>query len=316
MNLYKLLRYCCFLFLVTLSILYFFPRDIIPYFSAFYQNIEEIYHKIPSMFIEEEIEPVEFIVQQQKELLLIDPKNTIYNFFSDLSVDYALEAAINRNFDDLEYLIETYLRDNRFFEDIVLYWNGTVIYKYNQVVSPQPIVFIEQRATRQGEMTLEFTFNTDLLQRQLNQLSQTIYLSYRSRIFSQEDAPSSRDWIDQYKNQPDGILPLDRRSFVYKSTINAGLKTPLILFFMYRENFGIGLIVQFLFLLLFPLCWVLLALIDRIIVRKLSLLRQKKEYKDFLYRTNQNTDKEDNLEWLDDFIGDVETSKKEMEEKK
>ncbi|MGL4676405.1 MAG: hypothetical protein ACRCWI_01900 [Brevinema sp.] len=314
MNLYKLLRYCCFLFLVLVSILFFFPRNVVPYLSSFYQKLEEIYDNIPNMWATEKSEPVELMVQRQQEALLINPKNLINNFLNDLSTDYALESAIDRDFNDLEYLVDTYLKHDKFFEDIVLYQNGMVIYKYNQVVSPQALVLIDSYKTRQGEILIELAFNTDLLQNQLDRSGQKIYLSYRSRIFSPLNAPSAQEFIDRYKNHPDGKFTLTRQNFLYKKTIDEGLKTPLILFFIHQKNFGMGSILQFLFLLLFPLFWIVLIIVDRIIYHKLVLGKQKKEYNKFLHQPND--DKEDNLEWLDRFVSGVERSQKDIEEKK
>ncbi len=306
---YKLFRYLCFLCFVVLTVLYFFPQNNIPHLREFYQQLNTFYEEIPSHFSQEDQEYVDATLQKNANLLLLEPNNNIKNFLNNLSTENALDLAIDRDFNDLEYLVGEYFLYNQFFEDIVLFYNGRIIYKYNQSPPSDLIVLTNDITTRRGVVHLEFGFQKQLLQKQLNQMQDSIIAKYRSSFFYSKEKEYSQDELEDLDSNNE-----NNWKKVYKMTVSQQLKTPIDIYLVVKKSYGVGRILQVMFLMLFPLFWVLLAVVDRMIIKAIAVNEEKKQHKDFLSSMIQQTSDEEDLGWLDDFVSGEDNVKNEVEQ--
>ncbi len=303
---YKIFRYLCFLFFVVLTVLYFFPQSNIPHLNEFYQKITDFYYEIPSHFSQEE--SIENTLHRDVELLLLEPNNTIKNFFNNLSTDNALDWAVDRDFDDLEYLVGEYFLYNEFFENITVFYNDRMIYKYAQSTPPESIVITNDRPIRRGDIHIEFAFKKEILLKQLDRLEDLIIISYGSEVLYSKNKKVPQEVLDFIDNSNEKT-----RSIIYETTLHQQLKTPIKVYLVKQKTMGIGRILQILFLALFPLVWIILAIIDRKIINIIATHKEKQQQKDFLSSMIQQTSEDEDLNWLDDFVSGEEITKKEVE---
>ncbi len=303
---YKIIRYLCFLSFIVLTVLYFLPQDNMPHLNVFYQKITDFYQDIPSHFSQEE--SAENTLNRDTELLLLEPNNIIKNFFANLSTDNALDFAIDRDFDDLEYLISEYFLYNEFFENITLFYDDKMIYKYAQSISSKAMVITNDRPVRRGNIHIEFAFKKDFILKQLDKLEELIIIRDGAEVLYSENKNVPQDVLDFIKDSDE-----KPRSIIYETTLQQQLKTPLQVYLVKQKTLGIGRILQILFLSLFPLGWIFLAIIDKKIVNIIAKQKEKQQHKDFLGNMIQNTTEDDDLNWLEDFVSGEDTVKKEVE---
>ncbi len=303
---YKIFRYLCFLFFVVLTVLYFFPQHNIPHLNEFYQKITDFYYEIPSHFSQEE--SIENTLHRDVELLLLEPNSNIRNFFNNLSTDSALDWAIDRDFDDLEYLVSEYFLYNEFFENITLFYNDRVVYKYAQTTSSSSIVITNDRPVRRGYIHLEFAFKKEILLKQLDRLEDLIIVSYGSGVIYSKNKKVPQDVLDFIDNPNEKT-----RSIIYETTLHQQLKTPMQVYLVKQKTMGIGRILQILYLALLPLLWIVLAVIDKKLIHVIATNKEKQQHEDFLSNMVQQTAEEEDLNWLDDFVSGEELTKREVE---
>lgn len=309
MLLYRTVRYFFFLMFVSFIVLFFVPRHFIPGLSSVYEVIENMYYSIPKYFNTNQQNMGNNIIENAEKKILSVPKQDIQNFIEDISSDFALDLAIDRNFDDLNYLISAYLMHNSSFEDIILYFNNEIIYKQNQQVSLSPIVFKQKRNIRRGIVTIEFIFKNELLSEFIKKNHDSLILNYRSQMFYTPNNSDIYTNTTLYLNKEDGRYDFNNRYYLYKKTVLQGLEFPISIFYIEKKQFSVGNIFQFLYLLLIPMIWILFVFIDNQIIKYIQQRRFHQEHQESLKIHDKN--EEDSLDWLEEFVREEdEVSKK------
>ncbi len=284
---YKLFRYFFFLAYLLLIIMYFLPHP--EFLSGFYKRISDFYDDIPSHFTSD-TEQAPDMRSIEKALFAGVDKN-INGFLNDLSVENALDMLLYRSYDDFVYLVDEYLAHNQYFEDIAVYEGSRIIYKLNQAPANNLITFVREYRTISGVISIEFMFNTKLLQNFVDKSYEPVVFEYRSRFFNSDKINPSM--LYDFKN-PDGVYNIANQT-VYKATISQNLKTPLTIYVLKKDSFDLSDFMQILFIMCIPLIWVILMVLDRFIVKFIESMSQKRKQKAL-------SSEENDLDWLDKFV--------------
>lgn len=312
MSLYKIIRYFFFLVFVMITVCYFLPRNYMPWLSGFYTSLENTYNSIPEYFNMGKPDTGYFVIDDTKNNLLLPIERDVQNFFNDISSEFAIDSAIDRRFDDLNYLIQTYLIQNKFFEDVVLYYDDKMIYKKNQQISKNPIVLQYQQKTRRGMIVIDFIFNNMLLQDYVkNSDSPHTILYYRSKYFQSSENIKLTKKLIQYQQKTNGQYDFSSRYYLHKKLIDHNLIFPITVYYLEEKKASVAGFFQFLFLMLFPIFWGGIMVIDKSIVYGIQQHKIRQNQKEFLAQNNlMDIDEDDSLDWLDEFVREEEKSSK------
>ena len=312
---YKLFRYLCFLILLIITGFYFFRTVEVPYLSNLYNTIDRIYTEIPNNFKSENDTDIETLITQNSLDLLQEPQMIVNNFFNNISTEYALEESIMRNHNNLEYLISEYLQYYDFFRDLIVYKDDGIVYKYSQFYSTSTINLEYKKMLRNNNtVTVDFVFDLAMLQSELNKTDARMYLYYNNKFLygkhlqniSQEDIEK---YIKPYQNSSNQQKSFINSKNLYVHTITETLKYPLTVFMIDEPaGFNVGYLLQFLFILFFPVLFVLLAVLDQIIFYKIKNSENNKTHNSNLKNIiNSNLEDHNSLDWIDQWaeLGDI-----------
>ena len=250
---------------------------------------------------------LETLITQSSLDLLQEPQMLINDFFNNISTEYALEESIIRNHNSLEYLISEYLQYYEFFKDLIVYYDDGIIYKYSQFYSTSIINFEYEKKLRNNDnVTVEFVFDLAMLQSELNKMNTRMYLYYNDQFLygkhlqniSQEDIEK---YIKPYQNSSNKKIPFYNSKNLYVHTITDTLKYPLTVFIIDEpKGFNMGYLLQFLFILFFPVLFILLVVLDQVIFYKIKNSESKKVHNSNLKNIiNSNLEDDNSLDWID-----------------
>lgn len=318
---YKLFRYLCFLLLLVITGFYFFRTVEIPYFSNLYDTIDRIYVEIPNNFRDENDVNLETLITQNSIDLLQEPKRIINDFFSNISTEYALEESMMRKYDNLAYLVSEYLQHYDFFRDLIVYHDNVIIYKYSQFYSSSIIDFEYKKTLRNNDIVVKFVFDLAMIQSELNKINTRMYVFYNNKfLYGRHLQDIALTDIEKYI-QPYQNISKQRTSFynsknLYVHTITDNLGYPLTLFMVNeRSGFDIGYLLQFLFILSFPLMFILLMILDQVVFYKIKNSENNRVHNNNLKNimTNHLQDDE-SLDWIDQWVELEDIMEKNKEE--
>lgn len=302
MTLYRIIRYIFFLIFVGISIGYFIPREYTGIFHPIYNYLDYEYNSIPKRLNVPEHSASD-IVNSLSTKIFRPIKVDISQLLDDLTSNFAFDSAIDKDFSDLSYLIETYLTHNEFFEDIVLSYNDRIIYKKNLNMLDSALVFKHQVETRRGIIKIDFVYNIQYLQSYVDRDVHPIILSYNTQFFYMLKYEDILNKVLSYQQQheTEKEFNLDKTYYVYTKTITNDLEHPLELYYLEKKEFNFANILQFFFLMLFPIFCIGLIVLDRKITSMIQQFNIENKHTGFLSQ-NSIDDESDSLEWLDDFI--------------
>ena len=312
---YKLLRYLCFLILLTITSFYFFRTVKIPYLSSLYNTIDRIYVEIPNNFRGKDGTDLETSITQLSLDLLQEPQTIIDDFFNNISTEYALEESIVRNHNNLEYLISEYLQYYEFFKDLIVHDDNVVIYKYSQFYSSSTINFEYKKMLRNdNKVTVEFVFDLAMLQSKLNKMNTRMYVCYDNKfLYGKHLQNISKEDIEKHI-RPYQNFGKQQKSFynsknIYVHTITDTLEYPLTVFVIDEpKGFNMGYLSQFLFILFFPALFVLLVVLDQVVFYKIKNSESNRAHNSNLKNIiTSNLEDNNSLDWIDQWaeLGDI-----------
>ncbi|SFB67617.1 hypothetical protein SAMN02745150_00084 [Brevinema andersonii] len=330
MIIYRLLRYFIFLFIVIFSALFFVRHNFSPFsglaeqfnrFDNFYASLSQKHNdKIQETSSEQ--------IVAEFEKILIFASREIDFFINDIRFVPAVEDIFQHRFDDIEYLVREYLIGDKYFQDILVLYNDTVAYKYENSYIGSPLVFRKVVKVDDRDIILDFVYDVAILYQDIQINPLPLAVKYKTNIIASKSF--QKDIFNPFllklnmNTISNGELLIQQgRNKLYYHAVTNDLKYPFVFFFSQQlEDIKLGQasILQWLIILSFPLVLIFLLVLDRIIINYLRNQLQIQEHKQrFAFFTrNDNKNKEedinDSLMWLDRFIG-VEEKKSDTPHK-
>lgn len=324
MIIYRLLRYFIFLFIVIFSALFFVRHNFSPFsglaeqfnrFDNFYASLSQKHNdKIQETSSEQ--------IVAEFEKILIFASREIDFFINDIRFVPAVEDVFQRRFDDIEYLVREYLIGDKYFRDILVLYNDTVAYKYENSYIGSPLIFRKPVKVDDKDIILDFVYDVAVLYQNIQINPLPLAVRYKTNIiasksFQKDIFNSFLLKLNMNTISNGGLLTQQGRNKLYYHAVTNDLKYPFVFFFSQQlEDIKLGQasILQWLIILSFPLVLIFLLVLDRIIMNylrnQLQIQEHKQRFAFFTRNDNKNKaeDINDSLMWLDRFIG--------MEEKK